>query len=998
MKRILIVEDDELIVTGMQHILTRLGYEVTSIAATGEQAIVQVGADQPDLVLMDIQLSGAMDGIEAAASIHQTHPHLPIIYLTGYTEESLLQRAKVTEPYGYLLKPFREEELRIMIEMALDKYQIDLRLQETNRRLEQEIQEHKRMEERLRKYAHDLNERIKEQHCLYSIFHLVDKPGIPLDTIFQGIVEFIPPAWQYPDITCARLTIAEREFQTAQFRETEWKQSAFIVVYGEPAGILDVCYLAEKPACDEGPFLNEERALLNAIAQRLGRIIERKRTEEALIDRDARLTILLENMAASFWTTDCNLIFTSAVGKVRDDVDFEPEFLIGQSLESQFPIPAIIEAHQKALQGETGRYEFPYAGMYLHSTVKPFLDHDGNIQGVIGVSIDITEHKLAVEQLRKLSVAVDQSPGIIVITDPQGNIEYVNPKFTQVTGYRAEEVFGKNPRILKSGDRPPEFYQNLWTIIQAGREWHEEFCNRKKNGELYWESASISSIKDREGRITHFLKVAEDVTERKWAAMEVEASAKRLQTVIETVGEGITLSNEHGYFAIFNSKMEEMTGYTWEEANRSQNFLALLYPDPQEYQRAVGGIQEIIHNGGSRDIETNIRAKDGMVKTFVVSTSLIHYQDQQWLLSAYHDITARKQAEEELRNAKEAAESANRAKSEFLATMSHEIRTPLNGIMGYAQLLKRDSNLTDKQREGLDIIHRSGDHLLTLLNDILDLSKIEAGKLRLEPMAFNLSRSLKSLIEMTRLRAQQKGLAFFCDMELNIPDAVYGDERRLRQILLNLLGNAVKFTEKGNVTLRVKVQGQRSKVKGQSLEQETLHPAPCILHLVFEVEDTGIGISPEHLERIFFPFEQVKDRRLYTEGTGLGLALCQRLARMMDSTIQVRSTAGQGSTFWFDVELPSMEDVDRGEYNLKQRVVVEGGEHLVEPMIPPPQEILARLDELTMVGDIMAIREMVEALDTIDPQLKPFAVKLRELAKALRVSEIQELIQHYLEE
>jgi hypothetical protein len=153
------------------------------------------------------------------------------------------------------------------------------------------------------------------------------------------------------------------------------------------------------------------------------------------------------------------------------------------------------------------------------------------------------------------------------------------------------------------------------------------------------------------------------------------------------------------------------------------------------------------------------------------------------------------------------------------------------------------------------------------------------------------------------------------------------------------------------------------------------------------VEDTGIGISPEHLERIFFPFEQVKDRRLYTEGTGLGLALCQRLARMMDSTIQVRSTAGQGSTFWFDVELPSVEGVNRGEYNLE-----------IEPIIPPPQEILARLDELAMIGDIMAIREMIEVLDAIDPQLKPFAVKLRELAKTLKVSEIQELIQHYLGE
>jgi predicted ATPase/signal transduction histidine kinase/DNA-binding response OmpR family regulator len=242
----------------------------------------------------------------------------------------------------------------------------------------------------------------------------------------------------------------------------------------------------------------------------------------------------------------------------------------------------------------------------------------------------------------------------------------------------------------------------------------------------------------------------------------------------------------------------------------------------------------------------------------------------------------------ELSVAKEAAEAASRAKSEFLANMSHELRTPLNAILGYAQILQRDEHLTDAQHAGLDIIERSGEHLLTLITDILDLSKIEAGKIELQVADFDLPQFLRGLADIARIRAEQKGLAFGFTPLTALPALVSGDERRLRQVLLNLLGNGVKFTEQGAVSLKVSSQPR----------------APGLAHLIMQVEDTGVGIPAEQLEAIFSPFWQGGQSRDQVDGTGLGLTISRRLARLMGGEILVRSAPGRGSTFWVELDLP----------------------------------------------------------------------------------------------
>ena len=309
-------------------------------------------------------------------------------------------------------------------------------------------------------------------------------------------------------------------------------------------------------------------------------------------------------------------------------------------------------------------------------------------------------------------------------------------------------------------------------------------------------------------------------------------------------------------------------------------------------------------------------------------------------------------------NAKEAAEAANRAKSTFIAHMSHELRTPLNGILGFAQILQRDPHLTSEQLGGIKTIHQCGSHLFTLIEDILDIAKIEAGKLELHENDFGFSSFIEDLIAIIHLRAKEKGIAFNYQAPSSLPNIVRGDEKRLRQVLLNLLSNAVKFTEIGSVTFTVGYEGdggdtgdkgdggdREDKGNGEDKENrkkisQSLIPShqrcafPCGVKLRgvapqspspkirFQVEDTGIGIPPDKLTEVFLPFQQAVEGQFAGKGTGLGLAISQNIVHQMGGEIKVRSELGKGSVFWFDVDLPTIATSNELEHtNLERRIV-----------------------------------------------------------------------------
>ncbi len=397
---------------------------------------------------------------------------------------------------------------------------------------------------------------------------------------------------------------------------------------------------------------------------------------------------------------------------------------------------------------------------------------------VLSMFDDISTRKLAENQLRKLSVAVEQSPAIVVMTDPLGNIEYVNPMFTEVTGYSADEARGQNPRILKSGLMPQSVYEELWRTILSGDVWHGELQNKKKNGELYWDQAVISAIRNKENVITNFVAVKVDISEQK--------------------------------------------------------------------------------------------------KMFA-----------------------------ELIAAKQKAEESDRLKSAFLANISHEIRTPMNGILGFAQLLKSPHLAGEEQAEYIDLIMQSGERMLNLINNLINISRIEAGETMLHVIETPVNELLSDLYAFFKPEIEKKGLRLNCKTGLpDVESIVETDSGKLIQILTNLIQNALKFTSKGEIDFGY------NRIGGA---------------LEFYVIDTGVGIAPDMKEKIFDRFHQVDNTITRTqEGSGLGLSISKAYVELLGGTIRVESREGWGSEFYFT--LP---------YNPEHPRVILGA--VKEPSHPIPQ-------------------------------------------------------------
>ncbi len=574
-------------------------------------------------------------------------------------------------------------------------------------------------------------------------------------------------------------------------------------------------------------------------------------------------------------------------------------------------LPRVDEALKQAVESKgQGEVEFRIQRAdgnirHIYAAQRVILDDEGEARRVVGVNLDITDHEEAEAELKKLSLAVEQSPASVVITDPQGTIQYVNRKFTEVTGYTAEEAMGRNPRILKSGETPPEVYTELWQTIAAGSEWRGELQNKKKNGEHYWEAVSISSLKAADGRVTHFLAVKEDITEQKQMEEYIHEKEARFRGYFENAQVGMAITSPAKGWIEANRQLEKMMGYTLEEL-RETTWSELTHPedleaDLGEYERLLAG--EI----DNYTIDKRFIRKDGDIvhTNLTVACTRSDTGDVDIVMASLLDITARKQMEddlqeqvreldeaqsamlnmmEDLNEERAKAEAATQAKSDFLANMSHEIRTPMNAVIGMAHLALK-TNLTPKQEDYLSKIQTSANALLGIINDILDFSKIEAGKLDIEEVDFNLEDVLENLGNLVTVKAQEKkDLEVLFATGADVPRFLVGDPLRLGQVLLNLSGNAVKFTEIGEIVVT-------TQVKSKNRDR---------IELQFTVSDTGIGLTEEQIGKLFQSFSQAdtSTTRKYG-GTGLGLTISQRLVEMMGGEIWVESAPGQGSHFHF---------------------------------------------------------------------------------------------------
>ena len=583
---------------------------------------------------------------------------------------------------------------------------------------------------------------------------------------------------------------ARRELTTVMFNN----YSDYEHHHGLPEGNTELKRLICVPVIDDGQvimvvgvgnrdsdYTGLEIETVEIIAKEMWRIIQRRRLES----RSARLSRVLENSLNEILIFDSQTMSFIDVNKVaQSNLGFSMEELQSMTpldIQPQFTSKSFENLIETLRTGEQPDLIFTTVHRRKDQTMYPVeihLQYMDEPQGVfVAVVRDIDERLRMESELRKLAQAVEQSPESIVITNLKAEIEYVNEAFLEATAYTWEEVIGKNPRLLQSGNTPPETYRSLWATLAGGHAWQGEFYNRDKNGREFIEHAIITPIRSPNGTVTHYVAVKDDITEKNQLTQELEAHRHHLE---ELVGERTA----------------------------------------------------------------------------------------------------------QLALAREKAESANKAKSVFLANMSHEIRTPMNAIIGLTHLLLREKPRHD-QASRLTKIETSAGHLLAIINDILDLSKIEAGKLTLDHSDFSLKELLEHIHSLFREELTAKGLTIEVDVG-DTPTLLNGDATRLSQALLNYVGNAIKFTEQGTIYLRTRV----------------VEESNGTLLLRFEVEDSGIGIAADIMPSLFEAFEQADPSTTRVHGgTGLGLAITRRLVLMMGGEVGAQSELGQGSTFWFTAKL-----------------------------------------------------------------------------------------------
>ncbi|AOY78671.1 CHASE domain-containing protein [Moorena producens JHB] len=359
----------------------------------------------------------------------------------------------------------------------------------------------------------------------------------------------------------------------------------------------------------------------------------------------------------------------------------------------------------------------------------------------------------------------------------------------------------------------------------------------------------------------------------------------------------------------------------------------------------------------------------------------------------------------ELQKAKEAAvqaavqsEAANRAKSTFLANISHEVRTPLNGILGYAQILKKSTSLTANDKKGIDIIEKCGSDLLTLINEILDLCTIEANKLELHSQTVDFGTFLKDIVEICQVKAEQKGISYSYQATSRLPRAITVDEKRLKQVLINLLDNGIKFTETGGVAFKVSVLESRKNAK-----DKTTNKPQQITTIRFEVKDTGIGMNSEQLSQLFLPFEKLENTSGFVEGTGLGLAITQKLVKIMGGEINVESNPGQGSIFTIDLDVQTYPNSYEINFHKNQQKIVDIQDKnnkiislKTTEIVSPPKEKLVYLYDLAMSGLINDLLKEVDELEKNDDIFIPFSQTIRQFSEKFQIKKIREFIKQYL--
>ncbi|MBF0609958.1 MAG: PAS domain S-box protein [Magnetococcales bacterium] len=850
--RVLLVDDDDLLIQYYQIVLASAGFQVEAIQDPFRLLDV-MHSFNPEVVVLDLYLPGC-NGIELASVIRQSEMFIttPILFLSA--EENLGRRLSDQHlaHMDHLLKPVYPTALIRAVSARIKQARARSLMEEHLRSALQELEN----------FQFALN-----QHAIVSATDHLGRITYVNDK-FCEISEYSPH-----ELIGATHRIVNSGFHPSSFFQGMWETIlSGQVWHGQVKNRRKdgTFYWVEATIV---PFMDEHGYPREFISIRT-EITHQKKTEE-----EARSMALFAEMNPS------PVFRLDRSGHILEANPAAVQILgigdkLGEKLSTLLPnaehldVDACIRDNETialALQLEDHYYQF-----VLHGVADLGVCH--------AYGFDVTDLENARGELQEAKEyaesLINSSLDMIISVDINRRISQFNPAAERCFGYRQDEVLGRTTDFLYAD---PDEVEKLRSITWVNGQFKGEIRSRRKNGEFFYCFLSSSPLYDKSGRRIGYMGISRDITELKMAEEVLRENEQRIRAILESTVDGIIVADEKGIVELYNSSAERIFGYAAEEV-MGQN-LNMLMPEPYASEHDAylqnylsSGIAKII--GVGREVEG--RRKTGQTVPLFLSVSEFRLGEKRMFTGVVSDITARKQAEMDLRAAKEAAEKASRAKSEFLSSMSHELRTPMNAVLGFSQLMQSDPTepLSESQQDSVQEIISAGQHLLELINEVLDLAKIEAGRVQLTMEEVSLREVLEECLSLVSALALQKGiLVELEEMQCQCVDIlVNADRMRLKQVFLNLLSNAIKYNrDNGRVMIRCIL-----------LDEEQVQVL---------VVDTGKGIATEHLGSVFEPFNRLGAEHSSVEGTGIGLVITKRLVENMGGSIGVSSQLGVGSTF-----------------------------------------------------------------------------------------------------
>ncbi len=935
--RILVVEDEPQVAALLKRRLEILGYQVAGIVESGTEAVSRALEIEPDLVLMDIFLPGEIDGIEAAKRIREKIG-IPVIYLTAFADESLVQEAKLAQPFGYILKPFTDKDLYSALEMALYRYRMEGRLRES--------------EERFR-----------------ILYEQAPLPYFSLDE--AGNIQEVNRNW-LDLFEYAREEVVGKKFQdflsppvNPELLEsvTDFKASAKIS--GLETDVIkktgEIVTVAVHGAVGRDP--GGKKGQTHFILQD---VTLRRRAEQQINHQNIFLKTVIESLPHPFYVINAddysvamansaalqahNIHASSPLGPEPPDepgtCPYNCEVSAVTTVRDTGK-PLILETTQRLPDGE-------FKSLEIHAY--PIFNDQNTVVQVIQYPLDVTEKKKSEkrlnEQIAFLQILVDTIPNPVFYMDKDSVYTGCNDAFEKLFDKSRSEILGKTIFDLAPRETAEKYHKMDSDLFRDGGT--QVYTSRVKASDgaqrdLIFHKAVYN---DSSGTPAGIVVIIMDITDIKTTEEQLRKTNEFLQQLLATAATAIFTVDSNRSITGVNDEFCYLTGYSREEVIGRNCLLHCLAPCKSDCSLFSDAVPSKVFRRPS-----NIGTKDGRILDVLKNASPVFDEDGKFTggIESFVDVT-------ELIQAKKAAELANEVKSEFLAKISHEIRTPMNGVIGMTELAL-GTDLTAEQREYIETVKFSAESLLVLINDILDFSKMEAGKLKLVDEDFSLRECVGDTVASLANEAHLKGIELAYRIDPAAPDSLRGDPGRLRQILINLAGNAIKFTDRGEVIVEALLESESSEN----------------ICLDFAVTDTGVGIPPDKHEKIFQAFEQVDNssRRHYS-GTGLGLAITSQLVRMMGGAIRVESEVGQGSAFGFTAHFgKGPNDADgalsgRPDFANSRVLIVDGASTHIHIL----SEILSHwgMSPESVDNGAMAIKTLKRA----QSEGKPFALVMME--------------------